>query len=141
MTCQSVSYFGMTITTLKKRLDSHYYNGSIFQHYKQNHKESITKQNLYNNTLILEKEQDWRKLAIKEALKIIELTPKWNIQFKKLSSILKLYKNRDLTQVKYNEKEQDTPQTNNETTRSMITPIYTATNKRAHYHQKVRIVR
>ena len=64
----------MTRKTLKKKLDSHYYNGSIFQHYKQNHKESITKQNLYNNTLILEKEQDWRKLAIKEAQKIIELT-------------------------------------------------------------------
>ena len=48
----------------------------------------------------------------------------------KFSSTLKLYKNRDLTHVKYNEKEEDTPQTKNETPRSMITPMPTVTTRR-----------
>ena len=73
MTCQSASYIGMTRTTLKKRLDAHYYNGSIFKHYKYYHNEQLTKENLYNNTKILEKVQDWNRLVIKEALKIMKL--------------------------------------------------------------------
>ena len=79
MTCQSGNYIDVTRTTLKKRLDSHYYNDRIFQNYKKHHNENITKQNLCNNTQILEKEQDWRKLVINETLRIIEMTSKLNI--------------------------------------------------------------
>ena len=86
----------MTRTTLKKRLDSHYYNGSIYKHYKEFHKEKLTKENLYNNTKIIEKEQEWKRLSIKEALKIIEMTPKLNIQYESFNSILQLYKNGNI---------------------------------------------
>ena len=96
MTCQSANYIGMTRTTLKKRLDSHYYNGSIYKHYKEFHKEKLTKENLYNNTKIIEKEQEWKRLSIKEALKIIEMTPKLNIQYESFNSILQLYKNGNI---------------------------------------------
>ena len=52
-------------------------------------------------------------------MKIIEITPNLNIQFEKFTLSLKLYKNRDTTEVK----EQDTLLTNNENSRS--TPIRT----------------
>ena len=60
MTCQS-EYIGMTRTTLKKRLDAHYYNGSILKHHEQHYNEKITKENLYKNTKIIEKENEYRK--------------------------------------------------------------------------------
>ena len=44
MTCQS-EYISMTRTTLKKRLDSHYYYGNIQTHHNLYHKEKLTKEN------------------------------------------------------------------------------------------------
>ena len=49
MTCQSTNYIGMTRKSLRKRLDAHYYNGSIHKHYKEFHNEKFTKENLYKN--------------------------------------------------------------------------------------------
>ena len=43
-----------------------------------------------NNTKVILKEENYRKLAIKEALKIKELKPNINIQFGNMSGILQL---------------------------------------------------
>ena len=56
----------------------------------------MTKENLYNNTKIIEKEQEWKILSIKEALKNIEITPKLNIQYESFNSILQLYKHGNI---------------------------------------------
>ena len=56
----------------------------------------MTKENLYNNTKIIEKEQEWKRLSIKEALKIIEMTPRLNFQYESFNSILQLYKHGNI---------------------------------------------
>ena len=89
MTIQS-EYIGMTKTTLKKRLDAHYYNGNIQEHHNLYHKKKITKENLQENTIIIEKENKYKKLVVKKALKIIELSPKLNVQFENFSLTLRL---------------------------------------------------
>ena len=91
MPCKA-DYIGLTRTKLKKRLDLHYYNGSILKHYKEHHHKNLTKEDLYKNTIIIEKDKDSKKLFIKESLKILELSPKINIQFDSFSATLSLYK-------------------------------------------------
>ena len=79
----------------EKRLDAHYYNGNIQKHHNLYHKEKHTKDNLYENTIIIEKENDHKKLAVKEALKIIELSLKLNVQFENFSLKWRLYRNKN----------------------------------------------
>ena len=92
MTCQS-EYIGQTRTCLKRRLDYHTYNGSIITHYQNQHREKLSKQMLYDNTIILHKEIKYQNLLIKEALEIIDKKPSLNVQEDNFSSILNLYKN------------------------------------------------
>ena len=87
--CKS-EYVGLTRLTLKNRLKAHYYNGSIKNHFKENHNQISNLENLMNNTKVILKEENYRKLAIKEALKIKELKPNINIQFGNMSGILQL---------------------------------------------------
>ena len=80
---------------LEKRLTAHYYNGSIKTHYQHYHDKPITKEILKQNTTILLKENNFRKLAIKEALFILNEQPSINIQFNSFTSLLKLYQHRN----------------------------------------------
>ena len=52
---------------VEKILDAHYYNGNIQKHHNLNIAEKLTKENLYENTIIIKKEDDHKKLAVKEA--------------------------------------------------------------------------
>ena len=92
MTCKS-EYIGHTRTCLKRRLDYHTYSGSIQAHYKKHQNEKISKQVLYDNTTIIQKESSHQKLVIKETLEIIDKKPTLNVQEDHFYSILKLYKN------------------------------------------------
>ena len=49
----------------KKILKAHYYNGSIKNHFKENHNQISNLENLINNTKVILKEENYRKLAIK----------------------------------------------------------------------------
>ena len=112
MMCQS-EYIGMTRTTLKKRFDAHYYNYNIQKHHNLYHEEKVTNENLYENSIIIEKENDHKKLAVKEALKIIELSPKLNVQFENLSLTLTLYRNKNTKNEKINQIVNHSSTTNN----------------------------
>ena len=95
MQCNA-EYIGHTRTSLKKRLNNHYYKGSIKNHYQLDHNQKITKEELYNNTKIMGYENEYRRLIIKEALEILEHLPAINIQDENFHNILKLYKNNNI---------------------------------------------
>ena len=84
------SYQEITQKTLKQ----HYYKGSIQKHYQLNHNQKITKEELYNNTKIMEHKNGYKRLIIiKEALEMLDKLPAINTQDKNFPNILKLYKN------------------------------------------------
>ena len=86
-------YIGMTTTTLKRRLNSHKYNGGIKQHLLDHHKTKITSNLLEENTNILDKDVDRKHLYIREALIINKFKPAINTQYNNFSSILQLHSN------------------------------------------------
>ena len=92
--CKS-EYIGHTRLSLERRLLAHYYNGSIKTHYQQNHNKIVTKEILQENTIILSKENNFRKLAVKEALYILNERPSINVQFNSFTNLLKLHQHRN----------------------------------------------
>ena len=88
-------YIGFTQTTLSRRLTMHGQNGSINRHFMNDHNIKPTREQLTSNTIILTKANDRYKLAIKEALLIMNNAPSLNIQFDNFTNILKLYNHRD----------------------------------------------
>ena len=85
-TCQegrcdgSTSYIGRTSTTLRRRLQSHRNQGSIFQHYTDHHNMKPPLQKLIDNTSIVHKEVAFRRLQIAEAVSITTQRPTINVQ-------------------------------------------------------------
>ena len=63
-------YIGMTSMTLKERLSAHRYQGSIFKHYRLAHCVKPTLDKLLENTSIIYRVKDRRRLNIFEALLI-----------------------------------------------------------------------
>ena len=90
---QVESYIGLTQTTLKQRLSSHTYKGSILDHFQSHHGFRPTKAQLQDNTLILSKATDRYRLFIKEALLISQKQPSINRQFETFTHTLKLFRN------------------------------------------------
>ena len=88
---QAVEYVGMTQTKLSRRLTCHGQNGSILKHFQESHNCKPTRDQITSNTTIIDKENDRYKLAIKEALIILNTKPLINKQFDNFSNILKLY--------------------------------------------------
>ena len=88
---QAVEYVGLTTTTLSRRLTCHAQNGSILNHFEESHNSKPTRDQLTINTSIVAKENDKYKLAIKEALVILNEKPIINKQFDNFTNILKLY--------------------------------------------------
>ena len=77
------SYIGMTTTRLSKRLSVHLQEGNFFQHFRQHH--GVLQQTaLLENTTIIDKDQDRRRLRLREALHIMKLKPTLNITQERL---------------------------------------------------------
>ena len=93
-------YIGLTTTTLSRRLTSHLQSGSIRQHFEEYHNIIPTRQQLVDNTIILHHVQDKQKLAITEAITILQNSPSINKQYDNFSNILKLnyHRSNNITQ-------------------------------------------
>ena len=72
------SYIGMTTTRFSKRLSVYLQEGNFFQHFRQHHG-VLQRTALLENTTIIDKDQDWRRLRLREALHIMKLKPTLNI--------------------------------------------------------------
>ena len=88
---QVASYIGITQNTLSRRLTLHLQNGSIKQHFIHHHNKIVIRKNLVENTKIIERTNNRRKLLIKEALLIQQKEATINKQFDCFPNILKLY--------------------------------------------------
>ena len=73
-------YIGATTTTLSRRLTMHLQEGAIKKHVKQHHKRDTTRQDLVQNTDIIETCNDHRRIWVAEALYIREFSPFINKQ-------------------------------------------------------------
>ena len=82
--CGPHSYIGMTRTTLSRRLTCHLQNGSIKDHYHGKHQIKLTRQHLEENTTIIDRETDARRLLFLEALYIESMKPAINQQTRDL---------------------------------------------------------
>ena len=91
---QVTQYIGFTQTTLSQRLTSHAQNGSILNHFKQEHHIKPTREQLTENTKILSKSNDRLRLAIKESFFILDSKPEINKQFDNFTNVLKLHNPR-----------------------------------------------
>lgn len=89
---QATEYIGFTQTTLSQRLTSHRQSGSIHNHFKTAHNIKPTREQLTDNTRVIARARDRYRLAIKEALVILEETPIINKQFDNFTNVLKLHK-------------------------------------------------
>ena len=73
-------YIGATTTTLSRRLTMHQQEGAIKKHAKEHHKHDLTRQNLVQNTDIVETCNDHRRIWVAEAFYIREFSPFTNKQ-------------------------------------------------------------
>ena len=87
-------YVGFTQTSLSRRLTMHLQNGSIRNHFQDQHDTTLTREIIVNNTKIIEKAKDRYHLAIKEALLIMNTNPIINRQENNFSNILRLNTHR-----------------------------------------------
>ena len=85
--CGPCKYIGMTRTTLSRRLTCHLNNGAIKQHYTGRHHNQLSRQHLTDNTIILDRESDPRRLYILEAIYILTKQPTINIQTNNLQTL------------------------------------------------------
>ena len=92
---QAVNYIGMTKTTLSRRLTYHGQEGAIFDHFQNVHGSKPTREQLTENTVVTAKAQDRHRLAIIEALHILNNNPSLNKQYDNFANTLKLYKYRN----------------------------------------------
>ena len=88
---QVTKYIGFTQTTLSQRLTFHRQNGSICNHFQEEHHIKPTRKHLIDNTNIISKSKDRLRLAIKEALLILDSKPVINKQYDNFTNILKLH--------------------------------------------------
>ena len=77
---RSVSYIGVTSTSLSRRLTMHLADGAPKEHMENKHKTHLTRVMLTNNTEIIGSTHDSKKLNILEALYILEQKPALNKQ-------------------------------------------------------------
>ena len=76
----SSTYIGRTSSTLRRRLQFHRNQGSIFQHFTEEHDRKPPLQYLIENTSIIHRETNFRRLQISEAVSITCQRPTINIQ-------------------------------------------------------------
>ena len=86
------SYVGMTQTTLSRRITTHLYSGAPKKHTAEKHTNTnFDRDMMVENTKILRKENDYRRLQIYEALIIHEKRPLINKQDTGFNRTLKLF--------------------------------------------------
>ena len=73
-------YIGHTTNTLSKRLTFHKQNGEIQKHMKLQHGRDVTRSDLAENTRILSRESNRKRLKVLEAVFIQKRRPSINIQ-------------------------------------------------------------
>ena len=95
---QAEDYIGMTQTTLSRRLTMHSQTGSIYEHFITHHNERPTRSQLTENTTIMTRANNRFKLAVKEALLILNHTPSINKQYENFTTILKVHTNKSINQ-------------------------------------------
>ena len=95
--CGPCSYIGMTRTTLSRRLTCHLSSGAIKEHYSGRNHNRLTRQDLNENTIILDTEHDPRRLFFLEAIYITTKQPSINIQTENIQ-ILPTLKRRTANQ-------------------------------------------
>ena len=78
--CGPQTYIGMTRTTLSRRLTCHLQNGTIKNHYNTSHKTTTTRKHLEENTTIIDRERDPRRLLFLESLYIAQDRPAMSLQ-------------------------------------------------------------
>ena len=74
------AYIGNTTTSLSRRITMHLQHGGPLTHTEQHHTEHLTRQLLVQNTKILAKARDRRRLVALEAIYIREMDPTINKQ-------------------------------------------------------------
>ena len=72
------SYIGMTTTRLLKRLSVHLQEGKFHQHYTRTHGE-LLRTTLLQETSIIDRDSDRRRLRLREALRILQLKRTLNV--------------------------------------------------------------
>lgn len=95
---QAEEYYGMTQTTLSRRLTMHGQTGSIHEHFSNEHNTRPSRTQLVENTVVIAKANNRQKLAIKEALLILNHCPSINRQFGNFSNILKVHTHKNSCQ-------------------------------------------
>ena len=94
---QVAEYIGMTQNCLSRRLTLHLQQGSILEHFRQQHNIKLTRKIIVENTKIIEQSSNRKMLEIKEALLILKNKPTINKQFDNFTNILKLNTNKNQT--------------------------------------------
>ena len=74
------NYIGLTTTTLSRRITMHLQNGGPKTHSDTHHGQRLTRQDMVNNTTILDRCHDVRRLYILEAVYIRDRDPLINRQ-------------------------------------------------------------
>ena len=74
------AYIGKTTTTLSRRLTMHLQSGGPLTHTDKFHDEPLTRKTLVNNTTILAKENNPRRLGVLETILIRQKQPSINLQ-------------------------------------------------------------
>ena len=83
-------YVGFTTTTLSRRISYHLTEGAPEKHHRLSHNEDITRKMMVDNTTILTRCLQKKKLKVMEAAFIREMQPSINIQMK-MNSYMTLY--------------------------------------------------
>ena len=87
-----VSYVGLTTTTLSRRITMHLGSGAPKSHTESSHPQiSLSRSAMVENTKIIRKENDTRRLQLYEALIIQQKNPSINNQDTGISRTLKLF--------------------------------------------------
>ena len=77
---QSCKYIGVTTTSLSRRITMHLQNGGPKTHTERTHDQRLTRKQLVENTTILDRTQNYRKLQVLEAICIRDHDPTINRQ-------------------------------------------------------------
>ena len=81
-------YVGLTTTSLSRRITMHLQTGGPKTHTEKYHDSPLTRQDMTENTQILTKTSDRRRLPVLEAVFIRELDPQINLQVNSRGTLL-----------------------------------------------------
>ena len=77
---RNINYIGLTRKTLEARMKGHAYRGAINDHFTSIHDRRPKVDELVNNTTIIHREPERKRLTMAEAVSIVLRKPKLNVQ-------------------------------------------------------------